>query len=69
MKNRHKYIFVVGGVMSGVGKGVSTSSIGAILQAQGFTRTTLRKEIEEAEKELIEKEKMWDIPAILRKKK
>lgn len=29
----------------------------------------LRKEIEEAEKEMIEKEKMWDIPAILRKKK
>src|SRR3990167_6376931 len=33
---KHKYIFVVGGVMSGVGKGVSTSSIGAILQAKGF---------------------------------
>lgn len=33
---KHKYIFVVGGVMSGVGKGVSTSSIGAILQARGF---------------------------------
>lgn len=33
---RHKYIFVVGGVMSGVGKGVSTSSIGMLLQSQGF---------------------------------
>jgi len=31
-----KYIFVVGGVMSGVGKGVATASIGAILQGQGF---------------------------------
>ncbi|MES2059863.1 MAG: CTP synthase [Patescibacteria group bacterium] len=36
MKKSHKYIFVIGGVMSGVGKGVSTSSIGAILQAKGF---------------------------------
>jgi CTP synthase len=37
MKHRtHKYIFVIGGVMSGVGKGITTSSIGAILQAKGF---------------------------------
>src|SRR3989338_7796540 len=34
---RHKYIFVLGGVMSGVGKGVTTSSIAKILQARGFT--------------------------------
>ncbi len=33
---RHKYVFVVGGVMSGVGKGITTASIGAILQAKGF---------------------------------
>jgi CTP synthase len=33
----HKYIFVTGGVMSGVGKGVATSSIGTILSAQGFS--------------------------------
>lgn len=31
-----KYIFVVGGVMSGVGKGVSTASIGRILQSKGY---------------------------------
>ncbi|MES2436616.1 MAG: CTP synthase [Patescibacteria group bacterium] len=36
MKKNHKYIFVVGGVMSGVGKGIATSSIGQILQAKGF---------------------------------
>src|SRR3989338_8060193 len=34
---RHKYIFVLGGVMSGVGKGVTVSSIAKILQARGFT--------------------------------
>jgi CTP synthase len=34
-KPNHKYIFVVGGVMSGVGKGISTASIGIILQAMG----------------------------------
>jgi len=32
----HKYVFVIGGVMSGVGKGITTASIGAILQAKGF---------------------------------
>ena len=38
----HKYIFVVGGVMSGVGKGVSSSSIGTILQAKGFNVTAVK---------------------------
>ncbi len=32
----HKYIFVLGGVMSGVGKGVTTASVGKILSARGF---------------------------------
>jgi CTP synthase len=36
MREGHKYIFVVGGVMSGVGKGITTSSIGTILAAKGF---------------------------------
>ncbi|MEN9912863.1 MAG: synthetase, synthase [Candidatus Parcubacteria bacterium] len=36
-KPRHKYIFVVGGVMSGVGKGVATSSIGTLLAAKGWS--------------------------------
>ena len=35
-KKDHKYIFVIGGVMSGVGKGVATSSIAKILQSKGF---------------------------------
>lgn len=36
-KNKQpKYIFVVGGVMSGVGKGVTTASLGTILQSKGF---------------------------------
>ncbi len=32
----HKYIFVVGGVMSGVGKGIATASIGKLLVARGM---------------------------------
>lgn len=36
MASNPKYIFVVGGVMSGVGKGITTSSIAGILQARGF---------------------------------
>ena len=35
-KEGHKYIFVLGGVMSGVGKGVATSSIGLLLQQKGY---------------------------------
>ncbi len=35
-KTNHKYIFVVGGVMSGVGKGIATSSLGTLLQAKGY---------------------------------
>lgn len=42
MKKQRKYIFVVGGVMSGVGKGITTSSIGAILKARGFNVTALK---------------------------
>jgi CTP synthase len=33
----HKYIFVLGGVMSGVGKGIATASIGKILSARGLS--------------------------------
>ena len=36
-KNNHKYIFVIGGVMSSVGKGIAVSSIGRILEGRGFT--------------------------------
>jgi len=35
MRKGHKYIFVVGGVMSGVGKGVASSSIGRLLEEKG----------------------------------
>ncbi len=33
----HKYVFVIGGVMSGVGKGIATASIGKILAARGLS--------------------------------
>lgn len=37
MGKTQKYIFVTGGVLSGVGKGITAASIGAILQAKGAT--------------------------------
>jgi len=37
-----KYIFVVGGVMSGVGKGVTTASIGQTLQARGYRVSAIK---------------------------
>ncbi|MEK7479234.1 MAG: CTP synthase, partial [Patescibacteria group bacterium] len=39
---KKKYIFVVGGVMSGVGKGITSSSIANILQAYGLRVTALK---------------------------
>src|SRR5581483_6240520 len=35
-KRQTKYVFVTGGVLSGVGKGISAASIGTILKARGL---------------------------------
>ena len=37
-----KYIVITGGVISGLGKGISASSIGAILQANGVNVTLIK---------------------------
>ena len=37
-----KFIFVTGGVMSGIGKGVTAASIGKILQVRGFKVTAAK---------------------------
>ena len=37
MGKQTKFIFVTGGVLSGVGKGITAASIGAVLQAKGLT--------------------------------
>jgi len=37
-----KYIFVTGGVVSSLGKGVAASSVGAILEARGFSVTLMK---------------------------
>lgn len=39
---RTRYIFVTGGVMSGVGKGITVASIGAILQSKGFNVSAVK---------------------------
>ncbi len=36
------FIFITGGVVSGLGKGISTASIGKILQAKGFNVTAMK---------------------------
>ncbi len=41
-KKDRKYIFVTGGVLSGLGKGIITSSLGKLLLAQGY-KPTLQK--------------------------
>jgi CTP synthase len=35
-KGSRQYIFVTGGVLSGVGKGITAASVGAILKARGL---------------------------------
>ena len=37
-----KYIFVTGGVVSGLGKGIAAASIGALLEARGLKITLLK---------------------------
>ncbi|MCK9311804.1 MAG: CTP synthase [Bacteroidales bacterium] len=37
-----KYIFIGGGVMSSVGKGITTASIGKVLQGRGYTVTAVK---------------------------
>jgi CTP synthase len=37
-----KYIFITGGVVSSLGKGVAASSVGAILEARGFSVTLMK---------------------------
>ena len=39
---QRKYIFITGGVVSSLGKGISTSSIGALLRARGFSVTAVK---------------------------
>ncbi len=39
---KEKFIFVIGGVMSGVGKGIASASIGRILQARGLKVTAVK---------------------------
>jgi CTP synthase len=41
-KQTTKYIFVVGGVMSGVGKGIATASIGRILLSKGYRVSAIK---------------------------
>jgi len=38
----NKYIFVAGGVMSGIGKGIAVSSIGRILKSKGYKVTAVK---------------------------
>ncbi len=39
---RHKFIFIIGGVMSGVGKGVASASIAKILQSRGLSVSSIK---------------------------
>ena len=40
--SRTKYIFVTGGVVSSLGKGITAASVGAMLKAAGLKTTILK---------------------------
>jgi len=42
MNCRRTYIFIAGGVMSGVGKGIASASLGAILKSRGLKVTAVK---------------------------
>ncbi|PJC49134.1 CTP synthase, partial [Candidatus Nomurabacteria bacterium CG_4_9_14_0_2_um_filter_32_10] len=42
MSKQTKYIFVIGGVISGVGKGITSSSLGLILKNRGLKVTSIK---------------------------
>jgi CTP synthase len=44
-KKNPKYIFVVGGVMSSVGKGIAAASIGKILQSRGYRVANMKADM------------------------
>ena len=52
-----RYIFVVGGVMSGIGKGVATSSIASLLQNRetGCANLPTQRQIRD----------LWKIPGLV----
>ncbi len=45
MAKQTKYIFVVGGVMSSVGKGIAAASIGKILQSRGYKVANMKADM------------------------
>ena len=42
-----KYIFITGGVVSSLGKGIISASLGKLLQARGFKVTIQKFDVEE----------------------
>ena len=42
-----KYIFVTGGVVSGLGKGIAAASIGALLEARGCLTEAVERYVRE----------------------
>ena len=47
--NPVKYIFVVGGVISGLGKGIAASSIGYLLKSAGYNVCLIRVDFPDPE--------------------
>ncbi|HQF25671.1 MAG TPA: CTP synthetase, partial [Polyangiaceae bacterium] len=42
MSNRTKFIFLTGGVVSAIGKGLTGASIGALMEARGLRVTNMK---------------------------
>ena len=55
MSKRTKFVFVTGGVVSSIGKGLGAASIGALMEARGLKVTTPTPELERDWQELARK--------------
>ena len=42
MHNSPRFIFVIGGVLSGIGKGITTASIALLVKSLGFNATAIK---------------------------
>ena len=43
-----KYIFITGGVLSSLGKGLSAAALGAVLEARGLRVTNIKMDLQVA---------------------
>ena len=60
MNKYTKYIFVTGGVLSSLGKGLASAAIGALLESRGLTVTIQKLDPDAAAEKIGAYNELWD---------